>query len=70
MNDIVVVFYLLFILAEIKVTDMPRVCLRTLLLTRCHGNEASTRNCKKVVYFPSNSHDISCSRKSKRHASG
>ena len=42
---------LLFILAEIKVKDMPRVCLRTLLLTGCHGNEASTRNCEKVVFY-------------------
>jgi len=42
---------LLCILAEIKVKDMPRVCLRTLLLTWCHGNEASTRNCEKVFFL-------------------
>ena len=38
---------------------MPCVCLQTLLLTQCHGNEASTRNCEKVVlYFPQNSRNI------------
>ena len=44
---------LLFIIAEIEVKDMPRVCLRTLPLTWRHGNEASTRNCEEVAfYFP------------------
>ena len=43
---------------------MPRVCLRTLLLTRCHGNEASTSNCEKVVfYFPQNFCNILHSKK-------
>jgi len=50
---------------------MSRVCLRTLLLTWCHGNEASTGNCEEVVfYFPENSRDILRSKKSKTHASG
>ena len=48
---------------------MPRVCLRILLLTRCLGNEASTRNCEKVVFNLQNSRDILRSKKSKRHAS-
>jgi len=45
---------------------MPRVCLQTLSLTWCHGNEASTRNCEEVVfYFPQNSRDILRSKKVK-----
>jgi len=57
---------LLFIIAEIEVKDMSCVCLRTKPLTRCHGNEASTRNCEEVVfYFPENSRDILRSKKIK-----
>jgi len=39
---------------------MLRVCLGILLLTRCHGNEASTRNCEKVVFYFRRFLAISC----------